>query len=175
MSGGDPRPAPEAESRGAFASDDRPVQEVVLASLLIGVWALVWWSTAQFPASAAGYVRFLLVGLISFSAAHLLTAAVRMLRARRRARGRPRARGVSPPERTRPWLVAAFLGSTCLYVLLIPWLGMLTATAAFGLPWLGRAVSWNWRALVGAALLITALYLLAAVVLGIRMPDGLLI
>lgn len=152
----------------------RWTHEALLATASIGLWGVAWWLTADFPSQSASYVRFILAGLFLFSVAHLATAVLVPIRQRRRVGDK------APPEPSRPAranfrLVTAFVLSSCLYVVLIPWLGILTATALFGLPWLGRAFSWNWRPLVAVTALVALLYILLSVVLDVRMPDGLFI
>lgn len=171
------------------------VREALLAIGSIGLWGVAWWLTADFSPQSAAYVRFIVAGLFLFSTAHLATAL--WVPVRHRLRGasaapvpeavtealpdsgehEPRETPTTAGRRTSTegWLLAAFVLSSCAYVILIPWLGILTATALFGLPWLGRAFSWNWRPILATAGLVALLYVILSVGLDVRMPDGLLI
>lgn len=159
-----------------------PSKEIALAASSLALWGAVWWSTTDLPPKAATYPRFILVGLIAFSVLHL-GQAIRDSRGHA-ARGRKdtetsdrsdrkrEGSSIRAPSPARAMLLAL---SALLYVFAIPSVGYILATAMFGLPWLGSAWGWNWKPLLGSAIVFSVLYVVLTMGLDVRIPGGRLV
>jgi len=160
---------------------DQHFTEIVTAGACLGLWALAWYATTDFPEKAQTYPRFILLCLFAFSTGQLISAVWQKVRGQQ-GQGEEAAqrRGSAPPTDSDPGAkrsvrpLAFLIIGAVVYLVLLPRAGFVLATTIFLVIGVCISIGWRIRYVVAGTVFVAALYLLMAVLLGIRLPSGVL-
>ena len=152
------------------------VREIVTALVCLALWGAVWYITTDFPDRARTYPRFVLGSLIVLSSIHLIQATVRLVRsAKTSAADEVAPVSEEPTPEPRTLRLFALIAGSIAYVLLMPVVGFMVTTVAFLTLGVCLSIGWSLKRIMAVTGITVFLYVVVAVLLGIRVPSGILI